>query len=143
MHDIEVVAVAVGLLVGVRQAPRDARRDEDGKVDRDGAPQDPVAIDELLDVNAIHELHHHEVLTPGQSEMVGLDDIRVDQIGDEARLADEVLLELWYARIFFANDLNSYELMEVARTELERLVDDAHAALGDLPEQLVAELVVN
>jgi hypothetical protein len=67
----------------------------------------------------------------------------VDQIGDEARLADEVLLKLLDARIFFANKLDGYELMEVARTVLIGLVNDAHAAFGDLPEQLVTELVLN
>jgi hypothetical protein len=101
MNNIEVLARAVGLLVGVGEAPGHAGRDEYSKVDGDGTVQGAVALDELLEIHAIHEFHDHEMLSPDQAEMIGLDNVRVDQVGHEPGLANEVLLKLLDARIFF------------------------------------------
>ena len=77
------------------------------------------------------------------AQVVGLDDVRVDQVGHEPGLADEVLLELGDRRVLLADQLNGDRLPELAGAQLVRLVDDAHAALGELTDHLVVDLVEN
>ena len=48
-----------------------------------------LAVEKLLEVHAGDELHHHEVLPADLAEVVGLDDVGMDQVGHEAGLADE------------------------------------------------------
>jgi hypothetical protein len=43
--------------------------------------------------------------------------------------------------ILLADQLDGDDLPEIARAELHGLVDDAHAALGDLADHLVVQLV--
>jgi hypothetical protein len=75
--------------------------------------------------------------------MIGLDNVGVDQVGHEPGLANEVLLKLLDARILLTYQLDGNKFMEIARTVLVSLVDNSHAAFGNLPEQLVVELVEN
>ena len=75
--------------------------------------------------------------------MVGLDDVGVDEVGHQLGLADEVLDELLLAGVALANDLDGDTLDEVARAMLLRLVDDPHAALKNLADDLVTQLAVN
>ena len=48
---------------------------------------------ELLQIHAADQFHADETDAVGFAEMVGLDDVRVDQVGDELGLADEILDE--------------------------------------------------
>ena len=75
--------------------------------------------------------------------MVGLDDVGVDQIGDELGLADEVLDEHLLAGEVGADDLDRHALDEIARAVLFRLIDDAHAALKNFADDFVAELALD
>ncbi len=75
--------------------------------------------------------------------MVGLDDVGVDEVGDELGLADEIINELLLARVVLADDLDGDAFYEVARAVLFRLVHDAHAALENLADDLVAELALD
>jgi len=75
--------------------------------------------------------------------VVGLDDARVDEVGHEPRLADEILLELLDRGVLLTNQLYGDDLLEIARAELVRLVHDAHAALRELTDHLVMNLVEN
>lgn len=141
VDDVQVAAVAVVLLVGVGEAPGDARDDEGGEVDGDLLAQLAVLVDEDLEVHAADKFHHHEILPADLAEMVGLDDVGMDQVRDQPGLADEVLLELLDRREFLADQLDGHDFLEIANAELHRLVDHAHAALRELVQHLVVNLV--
>ena len=132
MDDVEVVAVAVALLVGVGEPARHPGDDEGGQVHGHLAAELAVPLKELLDVVAADELHHHEVLAADLAQVVGLDDVRVDQVRHEPGLADEVLLELGDRGILLADQLHGYGLPELAGPQLVGLVHDPHPALGEL-----------
>ena len=133
--------VSVALLVGVREPARDPRHDEGAEVDRHRAAEEAVPLDELLDVLAADELHHHEVLPADLAEVVRLDDVGVDQVSHEPRLADEVLLELRYGGVLLADQFHGDRLSELPRAVLVGLVDDAHAALRYLADHFVPDLI--
>ena len=75
--------------------------------------------------------------------MVGLDNVRVDQVGHQLGLADEVFDELLLVGVVLANDLDRHPLDKVARAELFGLVHNAHAALENFPDDFVAEFALN
>jgi hypothetical protein len=75
------------------------------------------------------------------AEVVGLDDVGVDQIGDEAGFTDEILLKLFEGGVFFADEFHRDDFSEIARAELDRFVNDAHPALCDFTSHLVMEFV--
>src|SRR4051812_29380157 len=102
-----------------------------------------MAVDELLQVQPANELHRHEILAANLPQVIGLDDVGMDEIGDEARLTDEVLLELRDARIFFSNQLDGDHLAEVACSFLNCFEDQPHPALREFVGQLILELVEN
>ena len=106
-----------------------------------GATELAVAFDELLEVDATDKFHDHEVLATDVAEVVGLDDVGVDQIGDEAGFTDEILLKLFEGGVFFANEFHRDDFSEIARAELDRFVNDAHPALCDFTSHLVMEFV--
>ena len=73
--------------------------------------------------------------------MVGLDDVGVDEVRDEARLPDEVVLELLDRGVLLADELHRDDLPEVARSQLHGLVHDPHAALRQLAGHLVVQFI--
>ena len=75
--------------------------------------------------------------------MIGLDDVRVDQIRDELGLADEILDEHLLAGEIRADDLDGDALDEIARAVLLAFIDDAHAALKNFADDLVAKFVLD
>ena len=75
--------------------------------------------------------------------MIGLDDVRVDQVGDELGLADEILDEHLLAGEVRADDLDGHALDEIARAVLLGLINDAHAALKNLAGDFVAKFVLD
>jgi hypothetical protein len=79
----------------------------------------------------------------GLAEMVGLDDVRVDQVGDQLGLADEILDEHLLAGEIRADDLDGHALDEVARAVLLGFIHDAHAALKNFADDFVAEFVLD
>src|ERR1700690_547036 len=139
VDDVQVVALAVQLLVGVGKAPGDPGDDECGQVDGHLPPKLAVPVEELLDVVAPDILHHHEVLAVHLPQVVGLDDVGVDQVRDEAGLPDEVLLEFRYRRVLAADELHGDRLLELAGPVLVRLVHDAHPALRYRADHLVGD----
>jgi len=50
-------------------------------------------------------------------------------------------LELFDGRIFLANEFYRYHLAKIAGAKLQCLVDDAHAALGNLARHFVVQLI--
>ena len=140
VDDVEMAALAVAFGVRVGEAARDARRDEHGEIDGHGDPLPPVLLDELLEVHPAHELHDHVVLPADLPEVIGLDDVGVNEVRDQARLADEVVLEFLDGRVLLANELHRDHLAEVAGPELHRLVDHAHAPFRELAGHLIPQL---
>ena len=140
VDDIEMPAVAITLGVGVGEAACDARDDEGREIDRNLAAELPVLLQEVLEIHTPHKFHHHEILSAGLPKVVGLDDVGMDEVGNEPGLADEVILELLDGRILLANQLNGHDLAEIARAPLQRFEDKAHPTLGNLPSHLIVEL---
>ncbi len=143
VDDAEGFAVLVSLGVRVGESTRDAAGDEDGEF----AGKDAVArvelLGELFEVHASDEFHGDEIHPFDFAEVVGLDDVRVNQVGDELGLADEVLDELRLAGVVLADDLDGDALDELSRTVLLGLIHDAHAALENFADDVVAETAIN
>jgi hypothetical protein len=75
--------------------------------------------------------------------MVGLDDIGVDEVGDQFGFADEILDELFLVGVVLADDLHGHALDKVARAMLLGFVHDAHAPFEDLADDLVSEIALD
>jgi len=106
-------------------------------------PQLAMLVDEDLEVHAADELHHHEILPAHLAEMVGLDDVGVDEVGDEFGFADEVFDELLLVGVVLADDFNGEAFDEIAGAMLFGFVDDPHAALENFADDVVVKLVLN
>ena len=98
---------------------------------------------ELLQVHAADQFHGDETHAVGLAQMIGLDDVRVDQVGDELGLADEILDEHLLAGEIGADDLDGDALDEIARAVLLGFIHNAHAALKNLADDFVAKLVLD
>ena len=59
-----------------------------------------MLLEKILEVHAIHVLHDHEVLAPQFYEVVGLEDICVDEVGYQASFAYEIAAKLLDGREF-------------------------------------------
>ena len=132
-------AVAITFVVGVSEPSGDARNDERGEIDRHLFAKLAVAFDELLQIHAPHKLHHHEILAAHLSQVVSLNDVGVDQVGDESGFADEIVLELFDCRVFFPDQFDGDDFAEISRAELHRFVNQAHSAFRDLSGHLIVE----
>ena len=133
----EWAAFGVAFFVGVGEPAGDARDDEGAQIDRDRARLAQVAVEKLLQVHTPHVLHYHEILAVELPEVVRLDDVGVDQIGDESGFADEVFLKLGDGGVLFTDELYGDLLAESTSADLEAFVDDAHAARRDLADEFV------
>jgi len=56
--------------------------------------------------------------------MIGLYDVRVDEVGDQFGFPDEVIDELFLVGVVLPNDFNGDALYEFARAMLLRFVHD-------------------
>ena len=102
-----------------------------------------MLLEELLEVHAADKLHHHEVLAADLAQVIGLNDVGMDQVGDQFRFADEIFDEGFLVGVALADDFDGDALDEVARAVLFGFVNDAHAAFKDFSNNLVAELTLN
>ena len=118
VDDAQRFAVLVGLGVRVGQPARDAAGDEHGQFLRQLAFPVGELARELLQIHAANQFHADETNAVGLAEMIGLDDVRVDQVGDELGLADEVLDEHLLAGEIRADDFDGHALDEFARAVL-------------------------
>ena len=75
--------------------------------------------------------------------MVGLNDVGVNQIGDQFGLADEVLDELFLVGIILTDHLDGDALNKFAGAQLFGFVNDPHAALKNLADDFVTKLILN
>ena len=143
MDDAEGLAVLIRLGMGVREPARDAAGDED----RQFLGQLTVLIaqlpGELLKVHAPDQFHADETDAFGFAQMIGLDDIGMDQVGNELGLANEVLDEHLLAGVVGTDDLNSNAFNEVAGAMLLGFENNTHTALKNFADNLVAKVTLN
>jgi hypothetical protein len=141
MYDVKVTAFDIAFLVRISESAGDPGNNEGGYVDWDLTIEDPMTFNQLLEMHAAHKFHYHEILSANLTEVIGLDDIGVDQVGDESGFADKVFLELRNGGLFFADELNGDNLAEITRTALDGFIHQPHAALSDLAGKLVVQLI--
>ena len=98
---------------------------------------------ELFEVHAANQLHRDEVNARGFAEMIGLDDVGVDQVRDQLGFADEIIDELFLVGVILANDFDGDAFDEFARAVLLGFVNDAHAAFKNLADDFVAKFVLD
>src|SRR5207244_5174730 len=143
MNDSERLAVQVGFRVGVSQSARDAAGDEHSQFGR----QEPMFLVELLlDLFKVHpaeQFHRDEINVVCLPQMVGLNDIRMNEVGDELGLADKIVDELLLVGVALANDLDVYAFYEIARTVLLGFVYDSHAAFINFADNVISELAMD
>jgi hypothetical protein len=101
------------------------------------------AIDELLEVHAANQFHRDVVNAVHLAELVGLNDVRVNQISDELRFADEIVDELLLICEGLTNDFDRHALHEIARAMLFGFIHDAHPAFENFADDFVALLGAN
>ena len=100
-----------------------------------------MALEKLFEMHASNKFHDHEILSANLAQVVGLNDVGVDQIRDQSSLADEVLLELRDGRVFLTDQFDRDDLAEVSSTALHRFIDQSHAPFSDLSSQLIVQLI--
>src|SRR5205814_1329507 len=93
-------------------------------------------IAELFEIHAPDQFHGDVIDAFGFAEVIGLDNIGVNEIGDQLGLADKIIDELFVIRVALADNLDGEALDEVARAVLLGFVNDAHAAFKDLADNL-------
>src|SRR5215212_9929661 len=102
-----------------------------------------MLLEELLEVNPSNKFHDHEILSADLPEVIGLNDVRVDQVRHQTSFADEVVLELLNRGVFLANQLYRDHLTKVSRSQLLCLVHHSHPTVGNLSRHLIMQLIEN
>jgi hypothetical protein len=98
---------------------------------------------ELLKVNAANQLHGDEIYAVGFAQMIGLDDVGVDQVGDELSFTDEVFDKLLLVCVILADDFDGETLDELASAVLLGFIDNSHPALKNFSDDVVSKLILN
>src|SRR5262249_54095617 len=88
----------------------------------------------LVETAALDQLHGEVVLPLVGADFVDGDDVRMVQAGRRLRLAAETLHVVIRGELARANHLQGHRTIQAG---LPGSVNDAHAAVGDLPPQLV------
>jgi hypothetical protein len=143
MNDPQRPPILVRLGVRVSQPARDAARDEHRQFDRQHAVLFRQPVRELLEIHPADELHGDEVDAARLAQMIGLDDVRVDQVRDQFRLANEVVDEDLLVGEALANDFDGDALDEFTRAALLGFVNDPHSAFAQLANDLVVEVALD
>lgn len=87
-----------------------------------------MTSDEFLKVDAVRVFHGHEILPTHLSEVVSLNDIRVNQASHEPRFTDEVRAEFVDFGVFLANQFDRDALYELVSSVLLRIINNADPA---------------
>ncbi len=143
MDDAERLAIRPGLGMRVGQTPGDATGDEHRQFERQLAALVAELVGELFEVHAADEFHGDKEDAIGFAQLVGLDDVGVDQIRDQLGFADKIINEGFLARVIGADNLDGDPLDKVAGAALLGFVHDAHPALEDFTNDVVTEIVLD
>ena len=120
----------VGMLKPQRRLADDFARRTNPKRTARGHPR----ADELLQVDAVDELHDQEMHAAGLARVVGLDDVRMAQPSDRLHLPPETADRLGIIEKPMGKDFQGNDLVEI---DLPGLVDNAHAAMAQFLQQFV------
>ncbi len=143
VDDPERMTFRIAFGMGVCQSARHPADDEHRKIDRQLPALVLMLIEERIEIDAADQLHGDEQPSLRLSEVVGLDDVGVDQIGHQLRLANEVLGERGLPGELGPDHFHRDPLSEPVCPQLFRLIDDAHPALREFAEDLVTELMID
>src|SRR4029077_13186202 len=77
------------------------------------------------------------------SELVDLRDVRVDQIGHELGLADEVLEKGRLLGVIGLDELQGHAFLKSVRAVLDGLIDRTHPALAQVAQDAPGYLLLN
>ena len=107
----------------------------DAEVDRERQGEDAVRLQPVMDVFTLDVLRHHVEAAVGQArEVVEDGDVRVLDLGGDARFLGEALQGVRIGGAIGAQDLDDPQLLQV---DVARPPDLAHAARGKAVEDLV------
>ena len=132
-HDVLGLDIAVDDAVLVRVL--EGLRDLGGEKQRLRRGEPALAVDILLERDALDELHDDILHRERMAHIVHRDDVRVAEHGDGLRLGLELRLELGIGENLLAQHLDGDIAVE---TVIERFIDNGHAAGADDLEKLVA-----
>ena len=133
-HDVGRLQIAVDDLGRVRrlQRARDLRRHQESPLDR----QRPVLEDQILEVDAVEELHDEVERAVGRGPRIGhVDDVRVADLRGGARLAPEPLDQIGAVVKAGVQHLDRHPAADV---DVLRLVDPPHGPLAAEAADVVA-----
>ena len=143
MDNAQRTPILVGLRMRVGEAPSHAARDKDGILHG----KDPSLLlqlsAKLLQVHAPDQFHRNEEAPGVLTQMIGLNDVGMDQVGDQLGFANKVLNKLRLRGKILANDLDRDALEKLLGSRLLSLVNNSHPALKYFADDVIPDLVLN
>src|SRR5688572_17887883 len=118
MNYAEMLAVFVGFGMRVSETAGDTAGDENRKFDRQRMLFLRELMRELFEVHPANQFHRDEVDSACFAKVIGLNDVGMDEVGDEFCFADEIFDEDLLIGEILANDLDRNTLGETARAFL-------------------------
>jgi len=98
-------------------------------------------LGKLFEIDPSNQLHRDEEHASNFSEVVGLYNVGVNEVGDQFCLTNEVINEGVLVGVILADHLDGNTLHEVTGAVLFGLIDHAHAAFEYLAYDLVPEFI--
>ncbi len=137
VHEAQRLAVVVARRVGVLERAQHRQRDVEADVEQDVVAPGGRRADQAGPRRAVDVLHRHVEFAVLLSEVEDLDDVRVAEVGADARLVDEHRDEVGIARVLGKDAFDGDDFLEAVRALAAREVHLRHPARRDPPEQLV------
>ncbi len=135
-HQVGRLDVAMHQLMFVGMLEPQGRLADDlaGRSHSQGTARRRANADELLQIDAVDELHHQKLDAAGLARVVSPHDVRMIQPSDRLHLAAEAGDRLIVVQITMGKDFQGHRLVE---EDLPSLVDDTHAAAAQFLQQFV------
>src|SRR5688500_2221776 len=143
MDNPEMLSVFVSFRMRVSESAGDAAGDENRKFDGERMFLFAELVRELFEVHAANQFHGDEVDSACFAQVIGLNDVGMDEVGDEFCFADKVFNEDLLIGEILANDLDCNTLGETARAFLLTFVNNAHPAFAEFAKDLVVEVALD
>jgi hypothetical protein len=134
MNDTEIAVVEVLEGVRVVEPREDLADDAQVHVARE---ERRLPTEETRERHPVEVVHHDVVTLVLLTDLIGLDDVRMAQTRGEASLFEEHLEEGLVLDELRLQLLDYEELAEPRRTLRDGEINDAHAATGDLGDELI------